>query len=165
MIGCGEFLVLKFKFFECMKPFFTELFDYSHHVNQKLADVFISSPDKTSEKAVKLFSHVLSAHQIWNNRIEPAQTPFGVWQLHAVEDFKRIDRSNYEQTLQLLDNADGNKTVRYSNSKGQTFTNSVRDILFHIINHSTYHRGQIATEFRAGGLEPLVIDYVFYKRE
>lgn len=148
-----------------MKLFFTELFEYSHHTNQKLADVFISSPDKTSEKALKLFSHVISAHQIWNNRIEPVQTSFGVWQLHAVEDFKSIDQSNYEQTLQLLDTIDLNKTIRYANSRGTTFSNSTRDILFHIINHSTYHRAQIATEFRTSGLQPLATDYIFYKRE
>jgi uncharacterized damage-inducible protein DinB len=44
------------------------------------------------------------------------------------------------------------------------FTNTIKDILFHIINHSTNHRGQIAVDFRNNGLEPLVLDYVFYKR-
>lgn len=147
-----------------MKPFLTELFEYNHHTNQKLADFFISSRDKISEKALKLFSHVISAHQIWNNRIEPVQTPYGVWQVHQIHDFANIDRKNYEQTLQLLDTIDLNKTIRYANSKGQTFDNIVRDILFHIINHSTYHRAQIATEFRTSGLQPLATDYIFYKR-
>ncbi|QLH28398.1 MAG: hypothetical protein HWD63_02710 [Candidatus Parvibacillus calidus] len=39
----------------------------------------------------------------------------------------------------------------------------MKDIIFHIINHSTYHRGQIAMEFRQSGLEPLNTDYIFYK--
>ena len=147
-----------------MKSFLTELFEYNHHANQQLAEAFNRNGDSISEKALKLFSHVLSAHQIWNNRIEPVQTSFGVWQLHAVEDFKSIDQSNYEQTLQLLDTIDLNKTIRYANSRGTIFSNSTRDILFHIINHSTYHRAQIATEFRTNGLEPLVMDYIFYKR-
>ena len=54
--------------------------------------------------------------------------------------------------------------VHYTNTNGQAFDNSVRDILFNVINHSTYHRGQIAREFREYGPEPLVTDYIFYKR-
>ncbi len=147
-----------------MKTFFQELFEYSHHFNQKLFDVFSFNPDKTSEKATKLFNHLLNTHQIWNNRIDPKQPTFGVWELHATEDLKNIDMANYEQTLQILDNFDLTQTINYSNSKGQTFGNNIRDIFFQVINHSTYHRAQIATEFKQHGLEPLVTDYIFYKR-
>ena len=37
-----------------MNQFFKELFEYSHHFNQKLSEVFTESSDKTSEKAIKL---------------------------------------------------------------------------------------------------------------
>lgn len=147
-----------------MKPFFKDLFEYNHHFNQKLADIFMENPDWTSEKAVKLFNHLLNAHQIWNNRIEPMQTTFGVWELHVVQDLKNIDKTNYEQTLQILDKFDFSKIINYSNSKGQIFSNNIRDTLFHVINHSTYHRGQIATELKQNGIEPLTTDYIFYKR-
>ncbi len=147
-----------------MKQFFKELFEYGHHFNQKLGDIFIDSPDKTSEKSIRLFNHILNAHQIWNNRIEPKQPPFGVWEIHPVQNLKNSNQANYEQTLQILDTVDLDKTINYTNSRGQAFSNSVRDILFHVINHSTYHRGQIAADFRQNGLEPLVTDYIFYKR-
>jgi uncharacterized damage-inducible protein DinB len=147
-----------------MKQFFKEIFEYSHYFNQKLFDVFANNPDKTSEKAVKLFNHLLNAHQIWNNRIDQQQPPFGVWQLHDIQELKNIDKTSYEQTLQILQKFDLTETINYSNSKGQAFSNKIQDILFHIINHSTYHRGQIATEFKQNGLEPLVTDYIFYKR-
>lgn len=147
-----------------MKQFFKELFEYGHHFNQKLFEVISDNPDKTPEKAERLFNHVLNAHQIWNYRIDPKQPPFGVWELHAISDLKNIDQTNYEQTLQILDKFDLTETINYANSKGQTFSNSIPDILFHVVNHSTYHRGQIATEFKHHGLEPLVTDYIFYKR-
>src|SRR5690606_21375374 len=147
-----------------MKQLFRELFEYSHHINQKLSDILIGNPDKTSEKAVKLFNHLLNAHQIWNNRMEPIHATFGVWELHAIQDLKNIDSSNYRQTLRILDTFDLNKTVNYSNSKGQAVSSRSRDIFSHIINRSTSHRGQSATEFRQNGLEPLVTDYIFYKR-
>ena len=86
-----------------MNQFFKELFEYSHHFNQNLSDVFNDSPDKTFQKSVKLFNHLLNAHQVWNNRIEPKQATFGIWELHFVQDLKHIDKTNYEQTFQILD--------------------------------------------------------------
>ena len=147
-----------------MKEFFKELFEYGHYYNQQIAGVILMNPDKTSEKSIKLFSHVLNAHQIWNNRIEARQNSFGVWEIHSMQVCSDIDKLNYEHSLYILDNFDLDKSVTYANTKGQTFTNSTRDILFHTINHSTYHRGQIATEFRQSGLEPVATDFILYKR-
>ena len=147
-----------------MKPFFRELFEYSHHFNQKLCDVFAEQPDKTSEKAAALFNHIINAHQIWNGRIRTEVNLFGVWEMHTVGDLKRIEKANFDRTMAILEEIDLNTSVAYRNSKGQDFQNSVRDVLFHIINHSTYHRGQIAAEFKQSGLEPLVTDYIFYQR-
>jgi len=147
-----------------MKPFLKELFEYSHHFNQKLYHVFNDNPDKTTEKAIGIYNHMLNAHQIWNNRIDKKQEPFGVWEIRPIQNCQDIDNVNYEQTLFILEKFDLNETIQYQNSQGQLFSNSIRDILFHVANHSTYHRGQIAMEFRQNGLEPLVTDYIFYKR-
>jgi uncharacterized damage-inducible protein DinB len=92
------------------------------------------------------------------------QTVFGVWEVHAVQELKSIEQINYEQSLQILDKFDLNEIISYSNSKGQAFRDRIQDLLFHVINHSTYHRGQIATEFRQHGLEPLATDYILFKR-
>ncbi|HLV62152.1 DinB family protein [Galbibacter sp.] len=148
-----------------MKRFFKELFEYNHHFNQMLSDIFIENPDKTSQKAVNLFNHILNAHQIWNNRIHHEQASFGVWELHDNQDIKNIDRINYEQSLRILEKFVLDDSIGYSNTKGHTFNNRIQDIYFHIINHSTYHRGQITTEFRLKGLDPLNTDYIFYKRQ
>lgn len=147
-----------------MKEFFKELFEYNYNYNQKLSDIYICEFDKISEKATILYNHVLNAHQIWNNRIEPKQTTFGVWQIHPIKDVKGIDKLNYEQSLIVLEKFDLGETINYVNTKGEILQNSLRDIFFHVINHSTYHRGQIATEFKNCGIEPITTDYIFYKR-
>ena len=144
--------------------FFKELFEYSHHFNQQLASVFAEQESMVSEKSIKLFNHILNAHQVWNSRIEQEQNSFAVWDIHNIQDLKEIDRANYISSIYILDQVDLNRFIKYTNSKGQVYTNSVMDILFHVINHSTYHRGQVATEFRQQGIEPLVTDYIFYKR-
>lgn len=147
-----------------MKAFFQELFDYNHHSNQILGTIFNEHPDKTSEKSKSLFSHVVNAHHIWNNRINQTQNGYGVWDLHAIEHCLDMDKANYQNTLLILDVVDLNAIINYKTSNGFSFNNSIRDILFHIINHSTYHRGQIATDFRQHDIEPLPTDFIFYKR-
>lgn len=52
-----------------MKDFFKELFEYSHHYNQKLIEIIQINPENISDKALKIFSHILNAHHVWNNRL------------------------------------------------------------------------------------------------
>ena len=147
-----------------MKSFFIELFEYSHYANQKLWETFIDNAGKTPANTIRLYSHILNAHRVWNNRIEPKQTPFGIWEIHLIQDCKDIDRMNYEHSLLILEKFNLDETINYTTSAGQSFSNTVRDILFQVVNHSTYHRGQIAIEFRQNGLDPLLTDYIFFKR-
>lgn len=147
-----------------MQTFFSELFTYNRHCNARMAAHFLAHPTQTPEKSAKLFSHVINAHHIWINRIVQSAPRFGVWEMHAPEALDAIDAAQYAQTLRLLEDIDLTARVVYTNSKQEPFTNTVHDILFHIINHSTYHRAQIASDFKQHNLEALSTDYIFYKR-
>jgi uncharacterized damage-inducible protein DinB len=59
----------------------------------------------------------------------------------------------------------GTRTVAYTNSKGEAWTSTVEDILIHVTIHSAYHRGQIASDLRAAGLEPAYTDYIHAVRQ
>lgn len=147
-----------------MNDFFKELFAYGHRHNQQLAEMFVTQPDKTSEKARRLFSHILTAHRIWNHRIQPQEPVWGIWDMLPAPDFAATDKANLDHSLYILDHDDLDRVVPYLSSQGAPFSNTIRDILFQVINHSTYHRGQIATEFKLHGLEPLATDYILFKR-
>jgi len=147
-----------------MQDFLRELLLYGHHINQQLCTIIIDNPDKVSDKSLGLFNHILNAHHVWNNRIQPRETPYGIWEMRPDSEFKLIDTRNYEHSLQIIDDLNLNDIIEYSNSQGNIFQNCVRDIVFHIVNHSTYHRGQIASDFKQSGITPLVSDYIHYKR-
>jgi uncharacterized damage-inducible protein DinB len=147
-----------------MISFFRELFEYNHHFNQQLAEVFTAQPTRTTERAIKLFNHILNAHQVWNSRITAERSSVGPWDLRPISELKEVDSLNYANSIRILYQADLDIVIKYRNSRGDSYTNSVKSILFHVINHSTYHRGQIATEFKQNGIEPLVTDYIFYTR-
>lgn len=120
-----------------------------------------SIPDKTSV----LFSHILNAHHLWNARMLRVPHTYGVWQLHAPKDWQDIHYENQRSSFEITSNiVDFEKRIDYENTEGRLFTNTLQDMLFHIINHSTNHRAQIAMDFRENGIEPLVLDYVYYKR-
>lgn len=148
-----------------MELSYEELFEYNHRMNQKVIAEFSEHPDKVSERAIKLISHILNAQNIWNNRIDKQEEPYSVWQVHSLAHLKEIDLKNYTRTLEILKTADFSRVVEYVNSQGHAYRNTVKDILFHAVNHSTYHRAQIAMEFRQNGLDPLNTDYIAYKRQ
>lgn len=43
------------------------------------------------------------------------------------------------------------KQIDYRNTAGKPFSNTVEEIIYHVVNHGTFHRGQIVTMLRAGG--------------
>lgn len=147
-----------------MKAHFKELFEYNHHSNQKLMQLISENLQNVSEKTISLMNHLINAQQIWNARIMN-ENQFEVWQINDWDKISEINNENYSKTLQLLEKKDLNTIVEYTNSKGIAFTNTIKDVLFHVINHSTYHRGQIATDLKQNGIEPINTDYIFYKRK
>lgn len=147
-----------------MKEEFSELFEYNNHTNQKLISLLSKETYKVSEKTLQLLNHLINAHQIWNARIVN-EKEFDVWQINDTKDLINIDNGNYLRTLKIIEISDLGNLIDYTNSKGLKFSSKVKDVLFHVINHSTYHRAQIATELKNCGIEPLNTDYIFYKRK
>ena len=54
---------------------------------------------------------------------------------------------------------------RYTNSRGEAWTSTVEEILTHVVIHSAYHRGQIASDVRASGGVPAYTDYIHAVRQ
>ncbi|MDN3655540.1 DinB family protein [Ferruginibacter paludis] len=147
-----------------MENFFTELFQYSNDTNQQLIDLIGSQGEKIPANVIRLFSHLLNAHHVWNARITKSEVHYGIWQLHTASDFGKINRENIDHSVRILNSRDLEEMIGYTTSKGAPFTNSIKTILFQVINHSTYHRGQIALELRQAGIDPPLTDYIFWKR-
>ncbi|MBK5212978.1 MAG: damage-inducible protein DinB [Flavobacteriaceae bacterium] len=147
-----------------MKAFFQDTFEYTYHCNQRLIEELLKNPETYSEKIGLLASHTLNAHHVWNHRIFGVAPALSVWQHLEMDNLQLINNENFEHSKEVLQKNNLNKPINYTNSKGQNFTNTVGEILFHIINHSTYHRGQLISLLKTKGVEPIVTDYIFYKR-
>ncbi|MBL1233239.1 MAG: DinB family protein [Vicingaceae bacterium] len=146
-----------------MKAFFKDIFEYHHYFNQKLGQQMIENKNILSEKVIPLFSHTINAHQIWNARITNTEK-LDVHQVHSLPQCIKIDINNFKDTLEIINEYKLNEIIPYSNSKGNEFNNSIEQILFHIANHFSHHKGQIISDLKHSGITPLITDYIFYKR-
>lgn len=147
-----------------MQSFFKELFEYSYAMNKQIISVLNNDQSAFPKKSLELLNHILNAQQIWNSRIKGVPELCKVWEQRPSDQLEGINSDNKKVSFEILDTIDLEKSVTYINSRGEKFTNSARDILFHVVNHSTYHRAQIATEMKQTGLSPITTDYIFYKR-
>ncbi len=137
---------------------------YTRVADELVISLFENNPG-VDTKAIELFSHVLNAQHIWFCRINGKPEEYGRMQLHPVAQFREIHRQNCNDALEIFNRGEFTKEIHYTTSFGEQFTAIVEDILLHVCNHSTYHRAQIATLFKQGGVAPAVTDYALLKRE
>lgn len=143
---------------------FHELYDYHHVMNLKLAEQLVVNGDQVPETANKLFSHILGAQNIWNSRILKTTATVPVWEIQPCELYQRIENANHADTLKILETKSFDEPLDYVNLQGLKFTNKIGDILYHVANHGNYHRAQIATALKNARIQPLVTDYIAFKR-
>lgn len=146
-----------------MKEFFIEIFGYHHYFNGLLIEQLALHETALPQRTYPLFCHVLNASQVWNSRIL-GLPPLGVHQVHTFSDCTHVNNDIMQGVSSIVEHRDLSETIDYVNTAGKAFSNTIRDILFHSANHATHHKGQIIADFRLSGIEPLVTDYIMYKR-
>ncbi|MDQ0064573.1 DinB family protein [Chryseobacterium lathyri] len=146
-----------------MKEKLIDLFEYTYHFNKEMIKHIAENISKVDEKTISLINHTLNAQQIWNSRILGEKT-FEVWQINTFESLYEINHQNFLKSIDIIQNLDLDNRIEYKNSRGTKFENSIFEMLFHTVNHSTYHRGQINSLLKQNGIDPLLTDYIFYKR-
>lgn len=146
-----------------MKEKLVDLFEYNNHFNVEMIKVISENRKLVDDKTISLINHTLNAQQIWNARIL-GETTFEVWQINPFESLEEINYGNFLKSIDIIRSFDLDKRIGYENSRGTKFENSIFEMLFHAVNHSTYHRGQINSLLKQNGITPVLTDYIFYKR-
>jgi uncharacterized damage-inducible protein DinB len=80
--------------------------------------------------------------------------------LATVQDQWRTVEGNMRAYLSGLDDAVLGRALNYTNLKGERWTYPLWQTLLHLVNHQTYHRGQITTLLRQLGAAAPAIDYL-----
>lgn len=146
---------------------FLRMFAYDHWANRECLRA-MRAPGSVSGSTVGRVAHVLAAEKLWLERIcgEPQSTP--VWPTATIEECLVLADemgSAWREYLRQLPAGGAEEKVEYRNSKGEPWSSRVEDILLHVLMHSAYHRGQIALEMRAAGMEPAYTDFIHAVRQ
>jgi uncharacterized damage-inducible protein DinB len=152
-----------------------ELYVYNHWANQRvLASLAPLSGEQFTRNLGNSFSsvrdtvaHILAAEWIWLERwlgrspkaLLPASDFPTVAAIRERWATVEQDRNRFIQTLtpaKLLE------SVAYTNTRGEDYSHLLWQQMAHVVNHSSYHRGQVTTLLRQLGAEPLNTDFLSY---
>ncbi len=147
-----------------MTEHYTRSFEYNLWANKKFSEVLRTNPFQ-SEKILKFISHIANAQSIWLSRAKGEKTEIGVWDEHDFKEaLERLKDSSQEWLDYLYNSVDIEGTIQYTNSKGDEYESRLADILTHVVNHGTHHRGQVALLLREKDIDPPASDFIFYVR-
>jgi len=137
-----------------MRAFFADKFEKDHHLNLGLIRFFESREDDIPEFIYRSFSHLLNVHYLWNCRLKQVASDSNEWDRLPLSYFSRFEDQNYQETRNLLEHTDWEEMIKYHSSEGIPLSGLTTDILFHILQHSNYHRAQIIRELKLAGIQP-----------
>jgi uncharacterized damage-inducible protein DinB len=153
------------------------LFAYTAWANGRMFDAAAHlSADQLSAKVASSFpsilrtlGHIVGAEWIWLRRWlgdSPTAAPAWVNEGGLPELWARLTevQSERDAFLGRLADADLERTVEYRRISGEGCADPLADLVRHAVNHSTYHRGQVATQLRQLGANPPGTDLIAYVR-
>jgi uncharacterized damage-inducible protein DinB len=148
-----------------MKKYFLKWYHYNEWANRRVLNA-ITTQHVTDEKILSLFSHQMSANYLWLHRIKGLPPPpYELWKTYSPDELSRMVTEVSASWLDFIrDNDDFDRMLKYKNYTGDPYENNVEHIMMHLVNHGTYHRGQIALLMRMQGLEPVNTDFITYDR-
>ncbi len=132
---------------------FLGMFAYETWANQAVFESLAGVPPEQTggpafTRALQISAHIQLARRVWLARLEgrselPAEW-FPAWKQPELRQANaEMDRAWHAYLLKLT-SAELDRDAIYTSSEGIKYASSVQEILAHIFNHSTYHRGQIA---------------------
>lgn len=150
-----------------MKRHFLRLFTFNNWANEAIANCLLTN-NLTDEQTLLLASHLAHAERNWYFRAVGQQNDVPIWTPGAPDAIasELADVAGRWIThVETLQDADFESILAYTNMAGDPFSDRLADVLTHVVNHSTYHRGQVAQRIRALGIAPPGTDFIVFARQ
>ncbi|MBA4053844.1 MAG: hypothetical protein C0490_03955 [Marivirga sp.] len=150
---------------------------YNLWANTKVADtlriidnsLYFQENNSSFSSIAKTVLHLWGAQFIWLTRMQGES--LSEWPSANVTDKEEAldgliaSSSALVSFVKLKDESFLKSMYAYKNMKGEPFVDPYEDTLFHVVNHGTYHRGQIITMLRQGGVATVPsTDLIHYLR-
>ncbi len=111
--------------------------------------------------------HLVGAEWVWLERFN-GRSPRNIPWINDTQTLEEIRRrwqdveKGIRARLAALTPEALSGTLTYQNLKGETWSFPLWKCLMHLMNHGTYHRGQVTMALRQLGAVPPAIDYLVY---
>ena len=143
-----------------------ELFRYNDWANRR---IIVALKENECERARQILSHLLTTEQEFFARLYGKDsTGFDFWpELSSAKCglLAKETAERYEKLLRRFDEEGLDLWTRYKTSEGVVCENNYREMLTHVVIHSSIYRGNIMLKLRESGFEPPKIDYIIYIRD
>lgn len=157
-----------------MKEWTRQLFDYHVWANERLMqhvkglpeEIFLNKVDSVFPTIAATFGHMIAVDELWYLRMKGNSLQQIVPKsFHTIEDVIKASTVLHNEIKDFLIKVQNvEDIVVYQNTKGDPFNNTIIELVQHIVNHGTYHRGNISAMIRQMGYEGVSTDYIFYSR-
>lgn len=148
-----------------MKQYFLKLYRYNAWSNKRVLGT-LQRQNVRDEKILTIMGHIVAAQFLWLHRIKGLPAPdVKLWGEYSLEQLVELAEKAGKEWLEFVESTDNfNRELTYKNYVNEPYTNNVENIMIHLVNHSSYHRAQIAMLLRQKGLEPINTDFITYDR-
>ena len=114
-------------------------------------------------------AHILSSEcawlERWQGRSPKPLDPLGFPDIETLRARWAQVEQDQKDFLGTLTNERLAADLQYVNPQGETVTLPLWQQMLHLINHSSYHRGQVTTMLRQVGGKPVSTDLIAFYRE
>ncbi|MER2124266.1 MAG: DinB family protein [Exiguobacterium indicum] len=138
-----------------------------------LPNNFLNKEVKSSYPTIaKTLSHILAVDTMWihvlekvdfQQALQDARSQLPLTDVYTIEEFKTaFNNIALEYQTFLNQNSNLTMTIHVDNPWSGPRETTIEEILLHVANHGTYHRGNITTMLRQQNESSLMMDYSLF---
>ncbi|MEX1189770.1 MAG: DinB family protein [Bacteroidia bacterium] len=150
-----------------MSPSYAEsLLQYDLWANNRVFEALQPFEQAIPDSILEIMSHILGAKQVWYNRAQEIPSTKDLFKKENKENLVKCNESLHQLWSGLIHRNEPNgMIIKYTNFAGEEFSNSLAELITHMVNHGSYHRGQVARITRESGHPPLATDFIIFSRK
>ena len=127
-----------------LKNLFIKQQEYENWANNLVIKSIMDS-NNPNERVFELISQIVIVHQNWLQKIKKEQPYYKPWEKLTLDDCLKLSNENFNSDvtyISSLKDKDFEEFILFP-FMAKPSKIAIQDLLTHLVNHASYHRGQI----------------------
>ncbi|KIL47113.1 DinB family protein [Jeotgalibacillus campisalis] len=137
------------------------------HLSELPENVYTKEIQSVFPTIQAVFEHVWLVDSLWLKRMQGEEKPeVELKTLLTVETAHKEFMVLHQQMMTYITNVEDPSLIRsFQTMKGIHMENSIEEMLYTVVNHGSYHRGNVTAMHRQMGYSGKPYDYIYYLEE